>query len=383
MIIAAVLLVVVGAIWGGAMKVFGDTGAAWLGSVGTISTLAFLIYQNTSQAKEIREERAKREAHEAKQQNMWNEQREMLVFQKLQTHKSLFNDLLDELESSYTVTFIDRSDFYKKIFPDNNFYSFSVDCDSVNVLCRTRNVLDKTFEQLSNTSEMYSFSFVKHHLHSIKDVCLNLHLRLPNDKLFGDVILHPEQIVVTNVFNSLEFIIKYQNILKRLCDFSGITYDTKNPQLQTTFYSRVLFDFALKFPTSDKGRIKIELGNIKSAIKNIDSVVTEISNKDLTQNQKFAYYDIIQILKLGLHYKNEADVIRILIKSTNKLIESLTYPNTGHISDSQAEIVTSTPQSPPFYSELCTLQDVIKELKDRGSLLSAFKASRDAFCNFE
>lgn len=89
------------------------------------------------------------------------------------------------------------------------------------------------------------------------------------------------------------------------------------------------------------------------------------------------------IFRADLHYKTEAEVIKILIKSTNNLIESLTSPSTGHSSNSQNEIVTSTPQSPPFYSELCTLKDVIKELTDRGSLLSAFKASRENFCNFE
>ncbi|MCZ8502585.1 hypothetical protein O9853_19395 [Vibrio lentus] len=72
--------------------------ATWFAAAGTILTLAFLINQHM-QLKSMQDtERADRENHEKKQQEMWQEQKEMLSFQKFQVHKEEFNKLLDQLE---------------------------------------------------------------------------------------------------------------------------------------------------------------------------------------------------------------------------------------------------------------------------------------------
>jgi hypothetical protein len=155
--------------------------ATWFAASGTILTLGFLINQHTQlraeqrkekeerkieeakQRKELAEERKKREEHEQKQQEMWASQEKMFTFQKYQNHKSLLLELLRELESQHSVTFSDKSKFYRKIFIKNN----SEYCD-VKISLRS---LDFGFSQLGLLEIIYQD--LKKHFLNFKDMQLS------------------------------------------------------------------------------------------------------------------------------------------------------------------------------------------------------------------
>lgn len=283
MIIAAILLVVVGAIWGGAMKVFGDTGAAWLGSVGTISTLAFLIYQNTSQAKEIREERQKREDHEEKQQEMWEEQRKMLTFQKLQMHKSLFNELLSELENSLKITFYDRTGFYKKIFFDNNFDRFSpylylteFNRFKLDSLQEIELLHKRLIDDMTDFDNLRSSRFSQNHLGDLSAIGYKLHLKQQNNNDLGDITFtfNHETTFVINLFSPRQTIHIYEQVIQKLSDFAAYPYFSQNVLFGGGFYNEALFQYALQ--NKDHSPYTINLEGIHEPLSIIYSSYTSI-----------------------------------------------------------------------------------------------------------
>lgn len=332
MIIAAVLLVVIGAIWGGAMKVFGDTGAAWLGSVGTISTLAFLIYQNTSQAKEIRDERAKREAHEAKQQNMWNEQREMLIFQKLQTHKSLFNDLLDELEKRFCITFFDRTGLYKKIFPSNGFNQFSAVVHPKSIkdieagtLQDCKSLHNRVIASLMNYEKIKSKDFVHDHLHDLLSFSSLLHLTLPNQHHFGDVTcrIGSENVPLTNIFNPNKTIVIYEQVLQQLCDFAELEHSSSNMYWGGGYYKEALLDFF--FLQIYNREFTVHLGEIRGLISGIyENFVKHTDDSwQSTHSVRGALSHIKLFFREELKDTTEEDVTNELLLQTKDLYQAL------------------------------------------------------------
>lgn len=87
---------------------FGDM-PTWIAAIGTASTLFFAIRQNqqlrleqkkekeerkteeNKQRQDLDTERKKREQHEKEQLKMWAEQKQMLTFQKYETHFKLYN----------------------------------------------------------------------------------------------------------------------------------------------------------------------------------------------------------------------------------------------------------------------------------------------------
>lgn len=95
--------------------------AMWIGAiaticaaVGTVSTLLFLVRQHFENS--------------AREQEMWKEQREKLIFDKYNAHKSQFISLLSEYEqtNSYGITIRNKNAFYRKVFPSNTLSNFNV-----------------------------------------------------------------------------------------------------------------------------------------------------------------------------------------------------------------------------------------------------------------
>lgn len=141
-----------------------DTGdlATWFAAAGTILTLAFLINQHM-QLKSMQDtERADRENHEKKQQEMWQEQKEMLSFQKFQVHKEEFNKLLDQLEKNFPkIKFNDRIYLYQILFPGNDFMSSSVKLRENSTLLELVEHFKKTMEIEDKHSPDFYYSSVK------------------------------------------------------------------------------------------------------------------------------------------------------------------------------------------------------------------------------
>lgn len=83
-----------------------------VGSLATFGTLVYLILQNKEH-----------KAHEAQQIKMWNEQNEMLCFQKYQTHRDEFFNLIDSIEARYEGIFViqHKNRLYRRLFPRNSF----------------------------------------------------------------------------------------------------------------------------------------------------------------------------------------------------------------------------------------------------------------------
>lgn len=332
LVVAAVLLLITGAVWGGAMNVFLDTGGAWLGSIGTVLTLAFLIVQNRSQAKEIKEEREKRESHETEQQRMWKEQREMLTFQKLQMHKSLFNDLLDELEGNLNVTFFDRTGMYKKFFPYNGFNQFyavvhpqEIKNIQAGSLQDCKVLHSRVINNLKDYESIQSKDFVYGHLQDLLRFGSLLHLTLPNEHQFGDItcMIGSEDVLITNIFEPHKTISTYEQVLQRLCDFVELKHSSSRMFWGGGFYQQALFDFI--FLQIGYREFTVHLGEVRGVISNI--YTSCVKNIDDTwrddSSVREELFNIQLLFSSELKNATEAEAIRNLLRCTKGLYQAL------------------------------------------------------------
>ncbi|WP_305817921.1 hypothetical protein [Photobacterium leiognathi] len=107
-----------------------------VGSLATFFTFIYLILQNKEQ-----------KAHEEQQIKMWNEQNEMLCFQKYQTHRTEFFNLITSIEERYEGIFVvkHKNRLYRRIFPRNSFVSIQYNYES-EALCADNPLL--AFERL-------------------------------------------------------------------------------------------------------------------------------------------------------------------------------------------------------------------------------------------
>ena len=96
-----------------------------IGSLATFGTLVYLILQNKEQ-----------KSHESKQVKMWNEQNEMLSFQKYQTHRVEFFNLLSSIENRYNGIFIvkNKNKLYSRLFPSNSLVDIKYNYEN-EILC--------------------------------------------------------------------------------------------------------------------------------------------------------------------------------------------------------------------------------------------------------
>ncbi|EQB8915962.1 hypothetical protein ACYVL9_001767 [Vibrio fluvialis] len=315
-----------------------DAPANWVSAIGTamaalgtVLTLGFLIYQNIELRRSQQEETLKREAHEEKQQNMWNEQREMLVFQKLQTHKSLFNDLLDELEKRFCITFFDRTGLYKKIFPSNGFNQFSAVVHPKSIkdieagtLQDCKSLHNRVIASLMNYEKIKSKDFVHDHLHDLLSFSSLLHLTLPNQHHFGDVTcrIGSEDLPLTNIFNPNETIFIFEQVLQRLCDFAELEHISSNMYWGGGYYKEALLDFFLRINYLE---YTVHLGEIRGLISGIyENFVkhTDDSWKS-TPSVRGALSHIKLFFREELKDTTEEDVTNKLLLQTKDLYQAL------------------------------------------------------------
>jgi hypothetical protein len=96
-----------------------------LGSLATFGTLVYLIMQNKEQKN-----------HQSKQVKMWDEQNEQLSFQKYQTHRAEFFNLISSIEVRNNGVFVvkHKNKLYNRLFPRNSFVDTRFNYDN-EILC--------------------------------------------------------------------------------------------------------------------------------------------------------------------------------------------------------------------------------------------------------
>lgn len=291
---------------------FGDL-ATWVAAFGTVLTLGFAIRQNRQLREEqnkeklerkaeenkhkhnLKVERDKREEHERKQQNMWQEQNEHLSFKKFQTHKTMFTEMLHELENKFKdeFYFYDIDGLYEELFPKNGFLScqtiVNLESAGENRAGSLKDALDGYLflnESLDDCHKYTANSYEHSHkfLGQLLTLSSNLHIDFKPNSEYGGVyadIKVGEPWFLLNVFSPLRTAIIIEHVLKRLCSFTGnqgavVSLSHK----QTSFLFETLQNFAFKhtnlrgykFSTYDMGTVIYLLNDIKNALPNYRNI---------------------------------------------------------------------------------------------------------------
>lgn len=303
-----------------------------LAAVGTVFTLWFLIYQNASQAEELRQERKNRKDHEDEQKNMWQEQREMLTFQKLQMHKSLFNDLLNELEVNHGIKFYNRTELYKNIFPDNNFSKFSAQVLPQSIidaqtgsLQDSKTIYEKIVKSQTDYDAIQSSNFVHSHLLDLKDFIFLLHLTFPNQNNFGDITYYfdSKDYLIINIFDLERNFSICEEVFQHLCDFAGLEHSPIRTNLGIAFYTEAVFKYF--FGQIGYGEFTFNLGQVRGSFIEIYKLITQLPKDSEFQDSAVSG---VALLINGLFindFKNlsEKDAIAKLLPQTRYLHELL------------------------------------------------------------
>ncbi|ENY8010253.1 hypothetical protein ACF1UB_001239 [Vibrio fluvialis] len=290
-----------------------------LGSLATALTLVFLFVQNMSQAKELKEERDDRKAHEDAQKNMWQEQREMLTFQKLQMHKSMFNDLLNEVERFHGVSFYDRVGLYKKCFPNNNLGHFNDTLQS--------SLSNKNNNGLSECADLFLKAVGNKGqkpylgndlLQALMQLSQKLHLSLPNKNNFGDISLGVgnNTLLITNIFSLSRTITIYTHTFERLYDFCGLEFDYEIAG--HNFDTHPLFDYVFR---TNNIPFDVEFGKMDGPIKLLYGVLKNINRNSSTISQQLhaEVLNVEGIFEDGLTNKTDKESALILFQSIKSL----------------------------------------------------------------
>ncbi|EPT8452231.1 hypothetical protein ACVS4I_003061 [Vibrio fluvialis] len=327
-----------------------DAPANWVSAIGTamaalgtVLTLGFLIYQNIELRRSQQEETLKREAHEEKQQNMWNEQREMLTFEKLKMHKQEFNALLDELEQRLEVKFFDRIKLYLSIFPKNQLQSPAI----ITKLSSTdMGGLEQAIK--SHDKLLYLISYIRSHdLNDPDEVRISkefiyescnlrfyLHVDLPNNNYFGDITCGEDKdcFVITNVFSSLDSTSIYGEILRELLDFVGIVLN--KTVLAGYFYNQPLYTFASHHNLH--GGYNVNLGEVTNALSNIYYVM-KINDRSKIRDEMLsnALMDVELMLESDLYHVTETQAAKQLKVVAETLMRALTISQSPEIRDKE------------------------------------------------
>ncbi|PKH54251.1 hypothetical protein, partial [Shewanella sp. Bg11-22] len=254
-----------------------------LSSIATLATLGFIIYQHnknlTHQLSVMAQQDVenkirllqytKDQEHQEKvflqQEALVQEQKSIIKFQKYQTHKQLFEDLLKGIESRHAnkITFYDTAALYQNIFPNNGFEQ-----------CTYRLDLEGQDEGSSVNEFLYIIKSLKNNLDypvSTYDIekIIDSFLRLFLDKMHisytkdsvqklqnGDVYLVKNKSLIINLFKMESSFYLAQSVAKSLIEFTGNEFNIQinhlvtsfvheavlksifhNPRLNNTFYS--------------------------------------------------------------------------------------------------------------------------------------------------
>lgn len=275
-----------------------------IGSLATAFTLGFLVWQNSQQAKRL----DKQEEH---QLNMWEEQREMLVFQKLQTHKGMFNDLLNEIEHDLDVKFDDRLGLYRKIFPNNDLSHFDITTISKDT---SKSHLIECRMLFTKISKHEKSDMLQAHKLLIELLNLRgkLHLSFTNNNNFGDITTGDDisPTVIVNVFALSETISIYQQVLEKLYDFCGLRLDYVITHYN--FHNNPLFDCV--FASDDLPGFEIHWGNLKLITRHLYNVTKNVDRRSPTYHEDM-YEEVRQAEEL---FEN-----RLRNKTTEEALEEI------------------------------------------------------------
>lgn len=239
MIIAAVLLVVIGTIWGGAMTASQTTWATWISAVGALLAAIGAIFAANFTRKTLIFLTRQHQDQQALQR-----------IQMYQAHKEAFMKLLDELEETYEnrYRFTDRDRFYRSIFPENNFNKFSTSVD-VETRYHNNDISDKiqTYqilirEIINYTSDDFDkLNTIVFWVMSLKN---QLHIVRTEKFKSGDVILDDEMFF-SNIFEMKRDIHNFKYILDNLVLFSGNSLNNQDKNFNFPYYD--LLDYCLIF----------------------------------------------------------------------------------------------------------------------------------------
>lgn len=124
-----------------------------LGAVGTVGVMLLGIKQFKVQQQQINDQKKRQDDFELRQQQKWDQENEMLSFQKYQMHVSLFESLLTKIEAEHPITFNDKLSIYQEFYPSNSF--IKTDFSFTNKSQHHRK-LDREFAKIENTLVLYS-----------------------------------------------------------------------------------------------------------------------------------------------------------------------------------------------------------------------------------
>ena len=261
----------------------------WIGSIGTIGTLLYLIYQNN----QLRDNQ--KQTNE-KQQEMWDSQREIIAFQKLQTHKKEFNAILDDLESNFPIIFVNRANFYRNIFPNNDFEKCSpkvplaikedqvVAGDLSDIRDATKFIND-SLNEFSLLSPKKIYNHTHRHLHQISSIMSTLHMNIIRPKETGDVFIDiGDGYFLLNAINpslTLEII---ERVVNTLMQFTGNkdNFQISLSYMCTSFYLKALQQFAF-YETHHRGYFIFKKSKLGHYIDDLFSCLLIISRPELNE----------------------------------------------------------------------------------------------------
>lgn len=209
--------------------------ATWAAAFGTICTLGFLINQHTelrekqqNEKKEFEIERDKREEHECKQQEMWASQEKMFSFQKYQEHRTLFFRLLDSLETTIPIEFLNKAELYEAIFPNNSLSQVQLTLDKsttpqphvlkqveIKIIRCNRHLVKLSHQEYSVSDDLIAWSH-----DNIADL---LKLKLTSEPKVGDLRYHQEKSLnLLQVFDVIDTFCEVLNKINKFVDWPSL-----------------------------------------------------------------------------------------------------------------------------------------------------------------
>lgn len=231
-------------------------------SIGAIATamaffLAFRQSQNLAKRQIKSEER--QNLIDAKQQEMWEAQQESIAFQKYQTHKLMFNDMLDAIERKYdsTLIFFDRDNLYTSIFPENNF---SV-CLTKAPILDTNDVKDNHLASIAVSfrniiAEISKIEAKKDYrntkgavdtLHNVMMLCSLLNLKINTTPVLGDISFG-QGFLLGNIFKPSTTFQQLTFVVNRIASFSEHPSLFNEDRLSIDYFIFCLRNYALNSP---------------------------------------------------------------------------------------------------------------------------------------
>lgn len=238
-----------------------------LSSIATLSTLWFVIYQhnkNIEHQKNVFDQ----------QEELAREQKEIIRFQKYQTHRELFQDLLTSIESKFDhkIKFHDTHSLYCKIFPNNNFDK----CDYVidltdnessilNDFVRIAESLNKNISSDAPAFESIIFDIIRLLLDKMNLTYSNN----TDEHTNGDVYITESNELITNIFSIKNSIFIIESVAQSLTEFTGNKFNIK---LSHNADSSFILNSSLK--AAFRHRLNNDLYRIHINIKGLDKLIT-------------------------------------------------------------------------------------------------------------